>query len=380
MALPFISILMPFYNSEAYLEKAIMSCVDQRYPYFELILINDASKDSSLVKALQLQKSYKCISKIITHCENLGEGAARKEAHKHAKGALVVWADSDDVQHQDRLQIIAETFCANPDLDILMHSGRLIDSFGIPLKRRLSWPQDFSKHPLLWELSRNHFLGGFSAHKNAIGVHFAANMRCSPDYDFFLRCLIQGRRFLFLEEELTDYRLHGNNLSLNYTLSKDLAKKTLSCLNDEKILERLLEEGCPEGRIYTHLAEMCLQMQNSEKALKYLTKAQEKCPSDPYSIAFYRAIAHWQKKDLPLALKALEQALSLRPKEATALNNLGVLMHHMGKEDKALDFFHKALEEKPLYKDAQKNIEALQKGSPACFLTEKILRPSWVHL
>jgi len=113
-----ISIIIPVYNVEHYLEKCLRSCADQDIEptEFEIIAINDGSKDSSLVILKTIASEYKNI-KIVSQ-ENLGLGSARNKGLSIAKGNYVWFVDSDDWVEQNCLGKIADLLSKN-NLDAL---------------------------------------------------------------------------------------------------------------------------------------------------------------------------------------------------------------------------------------------------------------------
>ena len=90
---PLISIIVPVYNCEEYIEKCIDSILHQTYQNFELIVINDGSKDNTLEKL----KKYINKNKItIISIENNGVSNARNLGIKNSKGDYICFIDSDE--------------------------------------------------------------------------------------------------------------------------------------------------------------------------------------------------------------------------------------------------------------------------------------------
>ena len=89
---PLVSIIIPFYNADAYLENAIVSVINQNYIAIEVILIDDGSIDNSHKIAKKYCKSQQNFQLIKT--ENFGLGAARNLGVKNAKGAFILFLDS----------------------------------------------------------------------------------------------------------------------------------------------------------------------------------------------------------------------------------------------------------------------------------------------
>lgn len=89
-----ISIIVPIYNVEEYIDKCIHSLVNQTYKNVEVILVNDGSTDNSLQKCEKWEKMYTNV--FLYSKENGGLSDARNYGLKHAKGDYVVFIDSDD--------------------------------------------------------------------------------------------------------------------------------------------------------------------------------------------------------------------------------------------------------------------------------------------
>ena len=96
-----ISVIVPVYNVEAYLERCVESILHQTYTHFELILINDGSTDFSGQICDHLASQYENIK--VYHIENAGVSNARNMGIQLATGSWVTFIDSDDFVTQDYL-------------------------------------------------------------------------------------------------------------------------------------------------------------------------------------------------------------------------------------------------------------------------------------
>lgn len=94
--IPDISIIIPVYNVEKYLESCIKSLINQSIKNVELIFVDDASTDNSLKQLLFYQKKYPNLIKVISCEENRKQGGARNIGIKHARGKYIGFVDSDD--------------------------------------------------------------------------------------------------------------------------------------------------------------------------------------------------------------------------------------------------------------------------------------------
>lgn len=100
-----ISVVVPVYNVEAYLERCVESILQQTYAHFELILINDGSTDSSGQICDHLASQYENIK--VYHIENAGVSNARNMGIQLATGSWVTFIDSDDFVTQEYLATLA---------------------------------------------------------------------------------------------------------------------------------------------------------------------------------------------------------------------------------------------------------------------------------
>lgn len=88
------SVLIPAYNAETYLRRALDSVLDQTYKEFEIILINDGSTDSTALICNEYAEKYDFIH--VLHQENMGAYRTRKKLLEKASGKYIFWLDADD--------------------------------------------------------------------------------------------------------------------------------------------------------------------------------------------------------------------------------------------------------------------------------------------
>ena len=94
-----VSILMPIYKVEQYLEKTLDSIFTQTYPYLDYVFVNDCSPDNSLqvlINTIEKHRIEKSRYTIINHEQNEGIAVSRTDCIAHAKGEYVFFVDSDD--------------------------------------------------------------------------------------------------------------------------------------------------------------------------------------------------------------------------------------------------------------------------------------------
>lgn len=128
--MPLISIIVPVYNSDKFLQRCLNSIVNQTFSDFELILIDDGSTDNSS----EICDEYKSKDNriIVCHQKNQGSAVARNKAIAMAKGEYLAFVDSDDYIHPRYLEILS-SIAKQRDADIV------VCSFAKGLEESFEW-------------------------------------------------------------------------------------------------------------------------------------------------------------------------------------------------------------------------------------------------
>lgn len=125
--MPKVSIIMPTYNREKYIKESIQGVLDQTYPDFELIIVDDASTDSTreIIQSYQdsrIKTIFCNRGRHVTYAENLG--------WKMAKGNYICRMDSDDIWLSTKLQKQVEFMEKNPEVGACFTKVKVIDKEG----------------------------------------------------------------------------------------------------------------------------------------------------------------------------------------------------------------------------------------------------------
>lgn len=99
-----LSIIMPVFNAESFLAKSVQSVLEQTYKEFELILVDDGSKDKSANLCDEFARSDSRV--VVIHQENKGIGGARNAGLKVARGHYIGFIDNDDLIHPQMFEIL----------------------------------------------------------------------------------------------------------------------------------------------------------------------------------------------------------------------------------------------------------------------------------
>jgi glycosyltransferase involved in cell wall biosynthesis len=217
---PLISIIIPCYNSGAYLPDAIESveCYPDKSVY-ELIIINDGS---TAIDTIQLLNSLEQKGYNIIHQENGGPAAARNAGVKASKGKYLLFLDSDNKIRNAYIDTGIKVLNAQPDVGVVYGNAAF---FGSTTEPRF-YPKPFDLYQLLvknyidicsvmrrevWEST-----GGFDESRVIIG---------HEDWEFWLRVGTLGWKCLFINEILFDYRVNNDSLVMQVTSSNSKTEK-----------------------------------------------------------------------------------------------------------------------------------------------------------
>lgn len=118
---PLVSVLMTAYNREKYITEAIESVLNSTYTNFELIIVDDGSKDDTVKIAKRYEERDKRI-KVYVNEKNLGDYPNRNKATSYANGEFIMFVDSDDMILQDGIKKCAEIMLLFPESSIGMYS------------------------------------------------------------------------------------------------------------------------------------------------------------------------------------------------------------------------------------------------------------------
>lgn len=232
-----ISVIVPVYNAEKFLDKCLESIVNQSYESIELILIDDGSTDSSKMicdKYALADNRIKVFSQ-----KNSGPAAARNAGIRHATGDFVSFLDADDLIKKNTMELLVAKYNQyQPDLVManfckLEDNGEIINqsvSFRPddgPFKHQikelskidaLAYVRHFLKHP------SNHLISycwarlyKLSIIKNN-GIFANEDMRLFEDLVFNLEYLKHTNKIVFVNESLYTYTLHNSHISVSMAI------------------------------------------------------------------------------------------------------------------------------------------------------------------
>lgn len=221
----FVSVVVCAYNAERFLPEAIESILNQTYTDFELLLVNDGSKDATLSIIQEYQKKDHRIT-IDTH-ENMGISKSSNRAIRKAKGNIIVRMDADDIMKPNRLEEQVKYLQENPEITMVSCDAEFVSEKGEKIGRQVmpgfNKPEDSKEilnKPILVACAHT----GFTSYKEAILEVGGYNeeITCVVDLELFTRMLENGNVLIILRQDLMEYRMHGTSVMASGIKNKRL--------------------------------------------------------------------------------------------------------------------------------------------------------------
>jgi len=232
--MPLISIVIPVFNKEEYLDSCIKSITEQGFDDIEIILVDDGSKEKCAVLCDTLAAADSRIKAI--HRENGGPSKARNTGIKAALGDYLMFVDSDDVLINGALSGIAgEINAGRPDIvignieyvsarqkkadisndindDTLINEAKTDAVVKYFMERGCFWPN------VRWIIRRDFFISN--------SLYFFEEVRSQEDIEFVPRLISAASSFRIYKERFYRYIMRENSVSSNASFAKysDLMK------------------------------------------------------------------------------------------------------------------------------------------------------------
>ena len=205
-----VSIITPSYNSAKYIAQTIESVLAQTYTSWEMIIVDDCSKDNSIEI---IEKYLKNDSRIKLHQleKNSGAAVARNRAIEEAKGRYIAFLDADDLWKPEKLEKQLP-FMHENDLAFSYSSYDLIDEDGNSLGT-FSTKESLSYEGMLKTCSVGCLTAIYDTEK--LGKVYMPLIRIQQDYGLWLKILKEIKTTKGILEPLGTYRILKNSVSSN---------------------------------------------------------------------------------------------------------------------------------------------------------------------
>ena len=204
-----VSIIIPVYNGENYIEQAINSALCQTYKNIEVLVVDDGSADRTPAICESYGSKIRYIRK-----DNGGVSSAVNLGIQEMKGEYFSWLSHDDVYHVDKIEKQIDALIENHNYKMIVHGNYNICNEKYKsitcVKNDETYTADKmqqSVFPLLLTAFHGCVPLVHRSHFERVGV-FNNELKLTQDYDFFFRAM-RGQRTIFLKEPLVDVRIHN---------------------------------------------------------------------------------------------------------------------------------------------------------------------------
>ena len=263
-----ISVIIPCYNAEKYLDQCLSSVINQTLRDIEIICVDDGSSDNT-VNLLHRYADSDARIKVLCQ-QNKFAGVARNTGMDAASGEYFAFLDADDYYELDGLEK-AYAIAHENQLDMLKLSSYLLDdpTGEITTNAHYSHQRFVQKNKIIdFKTAPKNFLNCADVAWNGLyksefirskQIRFN-NFRCVNDRSFYISCLVNAERIMVADEYLTCYRrnIQGSLVSVRY--------KYFDCqINSYKLIRSILQEN----QVAASVQKLALQFELNQIFLWY---------------------------------------------------------------------------------------------------------------
>lgn len=208
---------MPTYNSEQYIGASISSIINQTYTNWELIIIDDGSKDNTSNIIKEFQKTNKNI--FYHYQSNQKQAKARNLGVSLSKGEIIAFLDSDDLWLPNKLEESINNFNLE-EFDLIFTNAyvsenpSLDNNFSTYNKIGVNSDIYYGNYALNKFIERNRIPMLTVLMKKKVFINnngFDVNIPTAEDYDFWVRLIKSGSKFISIDKPMSIYRFHNQS-------------------------------------------------------------------------------------------------------------------------------------------------------------------------
>ena len=214
-----VSIITPSYNSAKFIKQCIESVIAQTYTNWEMLIVDDFSRDDSCLVIKELAKKERRIKCFLLD-ENIGAAKARNVAIRKAKGKYIAFLDSDDLWEPQKLEIQI-SFMEKEDIAFSFSTYQPISEDGLKLYSIIHVPKVVTYSSYL----KNTIIGCLTViiDREKTGDFEMPNIQSSHDMALWLLIMRRGFDAYGLDENLARYRIVSTSNTANkWRAAKDV--------------------------------------------------------------------------------------------------------------------------------------------------------------
>lgn len=206
--MPKISIVLPIYNGERYIKEAIESILNQSYGDWELIIVNDASTDSTSDILDEFSRRDKRI-KVVNNENNLKLPKSLNRGFSFAKGEYLTWTSDDNVYLEEAFEKMVNYLDSHKEVPMVVANMNTMDEDGNVLEMFQKYDANMMYY--------NNQVGACFMYRNSVirdVGEYNPDMFLVEDYEYWLRILIYYGEIGHIDECLYSYRKHQKSLTM----------------------------------------------------------------------------------------------------------------------------------------------------------------------
>lgn len=268
-----ISIIVPIYNVDKYLEECIESLKNQTYKNLEIILINDGSTDNSEQICRKEEKQDNRI--VFINKKNGGAASAKNEGLKVAKGDYIAFVDSDDFIEPDMIEYMVNTI-KKYNADIIQCSFTNLYKNTEKFKQDTIVEQKISSKDFLelfltkWDSS---LFWNKLFKREVIENIFFTEGRCIDDEFFTYKCVINSKSIVTSNKIVYNYRMRKSGVMKSESSQKQILKDRVDYLYERYELVRKIYKDLDKSfleHLLTYYLIISKDYYVDEKLLDYM--------------------------------------------------------------------------------------------------------------
>ena len=210
---PLVSVVLPTYNQAEYLPKALDSALNQTWPDYELIVVNDGSTDdtSCILDDFQKRNDFTVINQ-----ENQKLPGALNTGFRVARGRYLTWTSSDNVMLPEMLEVLVTALDQYPNVGLVYADWEVIDEHGMDIGVVQTF--DFDRHLLM----RTNFINACFLYRrdcqDKVGLYNPRYIH-AEDWEYWYRISLFFE-MMRIPQVLYQYRIHGDSLTRTNVLTQ----------------------------------------------------------------------------------------------------------------------------------------------------------------
>lgn len=236
-----ISIIIPVYNGEKYLERCVQSVLGQSYSNYEIIIVDDGSTDQTKQKGIKLSEKYDCVQ--FYQKQNGGVSSARNFGLDKMTGEFALFLDHDDYLDLDYLSCLF-AFAEEKQLDIVRSGYKTVNEHNQIIQKYeysedcVIIPKDYFQ--IFLETTFFGYAGGIFIRKSAIqNKRFQCSLKFAEDLEFIRNCFRNSGKMGYLNHCGYNYFIHSESMTKN----SNLKMRMKECQDNIQVFASFVDYG-----------------------------------------------------------------------------------------------------------------------------------------